>query len=311
VSQPPILQLGDPDCEDSHEAGGKGAGLATMTRLGLPVPAAFVVRASVLADLLDSAGDRERVLSILGRAGDVGAAETARSIQPLIRALQLPPLLSEEIDLALEQLSCKAGVAVRSSASVEDSDTASYAGQQDTYLNVKENSDVPDRIRDCWASFFSERALFYRSRHGKLDDLGMAVVVQRQIESDRSGVMFTIDPVRRRRDQMMIEAVWGLGEAVVSGHATPDHYVVSRDGKVKQVRISVQEVAMRVDESGGVTQYELTTEQGGARVLSDAELWNLADLGRRLESRFGSPQDVEFAFEGERLYVLQSRPVTA
>jgi pyruvate, water dikinase len=311
VSRPPILQLGDPDCEDSNEAGGKGAGLATMTRLGLPVPPAFVVRASVLADLLDSTGKRERVVSLLARAGEAGAADTARSIQPLIRALQLPALLSDEIDRALEQLSFKTGFAVRSSACVEDSETASYAGQQDTYLNVKEKGEVPDRIRDCWASFFSERALFYRSRHGSLDDLGMAVVVQRQLESDRSGVMFTIDPVRRRRDQMMIEAVWGLGEAVVSGHATPDHYVVSRDGKVKQVRISTQEVAMRADEAGGVTQYELSREQGGARVLTDADLGNLADLGRRLEGHFGAPQDVEFAFEGERLYLLQSRPVTA
>jgi pyruvate,water dikinase len=311
LSRPPILQLGDPDCEDAREAGGKGAGLATMTRLGLPVPTAFVVRASVLADLLDSAGERERVLSILASAGDVGAAGTARSIQPLIRALRMPALLLHEVDRALEQLTCKTGVAVRSSARAEDSDTASYAGQQDTYLNVKEKDEVPDRIRDCWASFFSERALFYRSRHGNLDDLGMAVVVQRQIESDRSGVMFTIDPVRRRRDQMMIEAVWGLGEAVVSGHATPDHYVVSRDGGVKQARISIQEVAMRASEAGGVTQYALTREQGGARVLSDPELRNLADIGRRLEGHFGSPQDVEFAFEGERLYVLQSRPVTA
>jgi pyruvate,water dikinase len=311
VSRPPILQLGDPDCEDSNEAGGKGAGLAAMTRLGLPVPAAFVVRASVLADLLESTGERERVLSLLAQAGEAGAAETARSIQPLIRALRLPALLSDEIDRALERLSCKTGVAVRSSASVEDSETASYAGQQDTYLNVKEKDEVPDRIRDCWASYFSERALFYRSRHGKLDDLGMAVVVQRQIEAERSGVMFTIDPVRRRRDQMMIEAVWGLGEAVVSGRATPDHYVVSRGGTVKQVRISAQEVAMRADKSGGVTQYELSPERGGARVLSDAELANLADLGRTLEGHFGSPQDVEFAFEGERLYLLQSRPVTA
>jgi pyruvate,water dikinase len=311
VARPPILQLGDPDCEDSHEAGGKGAGLAAMARLGLPVPAAFVVRASILADLLDVAGARERVLSVLAGTGEAGEAEAALSIQPVIRALQFPALLSAEIDRALEQLSCSTGVAVRSSARVEDSDTASYAGQQDTYLNVKEESEVPDRIRDCWASYFSERALFYRSRHGHLDDLGMAVVVQRQIASDRSGVMFTIDPVRRRRDQMMIEAVWGLGEAVVSGHATPDHYVVSRDGGVKQVRISKQEVAMRADASGGVTLQELTPEQGGARVLSDADLGNLADLGMRLEGHFGSPQDVEFAFEGERLYLLQSRPVTA
>jgi pyruvate,water dikinase len=311
VSRSPILQFGDPGCEDVHEAGGKGAGLAKMARLGLPVPAAFVVRASVLTDLLDTAGDRERVLSLLAGAGDSGAAGASRSIQPMIHSLPLPAPFSEEIDRALRGLGPTVGVAVRSSASAEDSEAASYAGQQDTYLNVMEMKEVPDRIRDCWSSFFSERALFYRSRRGSLEDLGMAVVVQRQIASVRSGVMFTVDPVRRRRDQMMIEAVWGLGEAVVSGHATPDHYVVSRDGDVKQARISVQEVAMRVDESGGVTQHVLTPEQGGARVLSAADLYSLAEMGRRLEAEFGSPQDVEFAFEGTHLYLLQSRPVTA
>jgi pyruvate, water dikinase len=313
VSRSPILQFGDPGCEDVHEAGGKGAGLAKMTLLGLPVPAGFVVRASVLTDLLDAAGDRERVLSLLAGAGagDSGAAGASRSIQPLIHALPLPAQFSEEIDRAIRGLGRTAGIAVRSSARAEDSEAASYAGQQDTYLNVTEMGQVPDRIRDCWSSFFSERALFYRSRMGSLEDLGMAVVVQRQIASDRSGVMFTVDPVRRRRDQMMIEAVWGLGEAVVSGHATPDHYVVSREGEVKQARISVQEVAMRTDESGGVLQYDLSPKQGGARVLSAADLHSLAEMGRRLEAEFGSPQDVEFAFEGTQLYLLQSRPVTA
>ena len=312
MSRPPILEFGDPECVDPNEAGGKGASLAKMTRLGLAVPAGFVVRASVLIDFLDAAGARQRVLSMLaGAASESGSADAARSIQPLIRGLQLPPSFLEQIDRALEGLGFETGVAVRSSACAEDSDEASYAGQQDTYLNVRGKDEVPTRIRDCWASFFSERALFYRSRLGKLDDLGMAVVVQHQLAPDRSGVMFTIDPVRRRRDQMMIEAVWGLGEAVVSGHATPDHYVVSRDGEVKQARISVQEVAMRADESGGVTQHEMTLEQGGARTLSAAELRNLAELGRRLEAHFGSPQDVEFAFEDGRLYVLQSRPVTA
>ena len=139
----------------------------------------------------------------------------------------------------------------------------------------------------------------------------MAVVVQRQLAPDRSGVMFTIDPVRRRRDQMMIEAVWGLGEAVVSGHATPDHYVVSRDGAVKNVRVSVQEVAVRPDKSGGVSQYSLTAEEGGARVLTDTELAELTNLGRQLEAHFGHPQDVEWAYQDGRLYLLQSRPVTA
>jgi len=311
LSLSPVLGFGDLECENPNEAGGKGAGLAKMTRMGLPVPAGFVLRASVLAGLLESTGIRDRVLSLLVDGDGDGAAERSRAVQPLIHALEIPASIVHSVVEEYERLDTATGVAVRSSACAEDSETASFAGQQETYLNVRGKDDVLERIRDCWASFFSERALFYRARKGSLADIGMAVVVQRQLAPDRSGVMFTIDPVRRRRDQMMIEAVWGLGEAVVSGQATPDHYVVSREGVVKQARISVQEFAVRADESGGVTQYPLTPEEGGARVLSDSDLASLAKLGRQLEAHFGQPLDVEWAFEAGRLYLLQSRPVTA
>jgi pyruvate,water dikinase len=307
----PILWLGDPACEDPDEAGGKGAGLARMARMGLPVPAGFVIRASVLTDLLEASGSREVVLSLLADTGGDGSAESARAVRPLVHALELTADLSDAILKAFEQLDSGVGVAVRSSACAEDSEAASFAGQQETYLNVRGTEQLVARIRDCWASYFSERALFYRSRKGSLADLGMAVVVQRQLAPDRSGVMFTIDPVRRRRDQMMIEAVWGLGEAVVSGLATPDHYVVSRDGRVKQARVSVQEVAVYADDSGGVSQRALTREEGGARVLDDTDLIALANLGLQLETHFGQPLDVEWAFEAGRLYLLQARPVTA
>jgi len=310
LSSSPVLGFDDPECENPDEAGGKGAGLARMARLGLPVPPGFVIRASVLAGLLDASGARERVLSHLAGAAD-GAAESARAVQPLVQELRLPVDFSTAVFGAFDRLSAPAGVAVRSSASAEDSEAASFAGQQETFLNVRGKEEVLTRIKDCWASFFSERALFYRSRKGNLSDLGMAVVVQRQLAPDRSGVMFTIDPVRRRRDQMMIEAVWGLGEAVVSGGATPDHYVVSREGVVKQARVSVQEMAVRADASGGVRQYALTAEEGGARVLKDAELAALAKVGRELEAHFGHPLDVEWAYQGGQLYLLQSRPVTA
>jgi pyruvate, water dikinase len=311
LSPAPILGFDDPGCEDPNEAGGKGAGLARMSRLGLPVPAGFVIRASVLTDLLDASGARELVLSHLANAGGDGSAESSRIIQPLVRALELPADLTDAVIQAFEGLNSVAGVAVRSSACAEDSEAASFAGQQETYLNVRGTEHLLDRVKDCWASFFSERALFYRSCKGSLVDLGMAVVVQRQLAPDRSGVMFTIDPVRRRRDQMMIEAVWGLGEAIVSGLATPDHYVVSRDGRVKHSRVSVQEVAVRADDSGGVSQHALAPEEGGARVLDDSDLAALAKLGVQLEAHFGQPLDVEWAFEAGQLYLLQARPVTA
>jgi pyruvate,water dikinase len=313
LSQPPVLGFDDLECENPIEAGGKGASLARMTRLGLRVPPGFVIRASVLGDLLDAAGARENVLSLLAGegGGDDGAAASSRTVQPLIHDLRLPADFSTAVAGAYERLNTDVGVAVRSSARAEDSEVASFAGQQETYLNVRGRDEVLKRIKDCWASFFSERALFYRSRKGSLADLGMAVVVQRQLAPDRSGVLFTIDPVRRRRDQMMIEAVWGLGESVVSGQATPDHYVVSRDGAVKQARVSFQEFAVRADAAGGVRHYPLTAEEGGARVLADAELAELARVGRELEAHFGQPLDVEWAFEDGQLYLLQSRPVTA
>jgi pyruvate,water dikinase len=311
LSQPPVLGFDDLDCENPIHAGGKGASLARMTRWGLRVPPGFVIRASVLADLLDASGARENVLSLLAGGADDGAAESSRAVQPLIHDLRLPADFSAKVAGAYAGLNGDVGVAVRSSARAEDSEAASFAGQQETYLNVRGRDEVLERIKDCWASFFSERALFYRSRKGSLADLGMAVVVQRQLAPDRSGVMFTIDPVRRRRDQMMIEAVWGLGESVVSGQATPDHYVVSRDGAVKQARVSFQEFAVRADAAGGVRQYPLTAEEGGARVLADAELAELARVGRELEAHFGQPLDVEWAFEDGQLYLLQSRPVTA
>jgi pyruvate,water dikinase len=310
LSLTPVLGFDDQECENPDEAGGKGAGLAKMARLGMPVPPGFVVRASVLAGLLDASGARQSVLSHLAGAGDE-AAESSRAITPLVQELRLPTDFSDAVNEAFDLLNSTVGVAVRSSACAEDSEAASFAGQQETFLNVRGREEVLERIKDCWASFFSERALFYRSRKGNLMDLGMAVVVQRQLAPDRSGVMFTIDPVRRRRDQMMIEAVWGLGEAVVSGSATPDHYVVSRDGVVKQARVSVQEMAVRADASGGVRPHALTAEEGGARVLDDADLAELAKIGRQLETHFGHPLDIEWAYEAGTLYLLQSRPVTA
>src|SRR5207245_10660855 len=156
-------------------------------------------------------------------------------------------------------------VAVRSSACAEDSEIASYAGQQETYLNVSGDDEVCARVVDCWASFFSERALFYRFRKGSLMDLGMAVVVQKMLDPIKSGVIFTVDPVSRRRDRMIIEAVFGLGEQVVSGTVTPDHYVVDRAGNVKREHI--------VDK----------------RVLETEEIRQLVALRRTLEERLRAP----------------------
>jgi len=288
-----MLQFGDPQCREVAQAGGKGASLARMTELGLPVPEGFVVPADVLATVVDAEALR-------------AALPDHEKAQAIVAAAEVPDAIVE----AYAALGDDPPVAVRSSACAEDSDTASYAGQQETYLYVRGAEAVRDRVRDCWASFFSERAIFYRQKKGSLDDLGMAVVVQRMVRSDVAGVLFTCDPVRGRRDRMVVEAVLGLGEAAVSGQVTPDHYILKRDGTVRKAQVSQQPIAIVPVEAGGTEERELGDE-GGEQKLGEDQLRQLAKLGDDLEQRLGGPQDIEWALEGGEIFVLQARPVTA
>ncbi len=265
-----VLWFEEEPCRDVRLAGGKGASLARMSAEGLPVPPGFVIPAYVLEQSIDS--ERLRTLTI---------AQDYQAAQALVKQAELP---GEAIITGYERIGGK--VAVRSSACAEDSETASYAGQQETYLNVSGADNVCARVLDCWSSFFSERALFYRSKKGSLNDLGMAVVVQKMLDPFKSGVLFTVDPVSRRRDRMIVEAVFGLGEQVVSGEVTPDHYVVDRSGTIKREHI--------VDE----------------RVLEQDEIRQLVELGSGLVKHFGAPQDIEWAIEDSKVYLLQSRPIT-
>jgi pyruvate, water dikinase len=289
-----VLAFADEACLEVPRAGGKGASLARMSALGLPVPPGFVVPAESLA----AAVDGEALRAALPDAGRA---------QEILAAAEPPAAIAE----AYEALGADVPVAVRSSAAAEDSDTASYAGQQETFLHVRGAAAVRSRVRDCWASFFSERAIFYRQRKGSLDDLGMAVVVQRMVEADVAGVLFTCDPVQRRQDRMVVEAVLGLGEAAVSGEVTPDHYVLKRDGTVKKAQVAVQPFAIVPSVGGGTEQRALDPGEGGAQKLDEEALRELARIGDDLERRLGRPQDIEWALSGGELYVLQARPVTA
>jgi pyruvate, water dikinase len=266
----PVLWLADPACRDVRVAGGKGASLAAMLARGLNVPPGFAIRADVMASLVD----RDALRRSAARLDWQAAVEIVRAADPP----------REEIGSAYERLG--GAVAVRSSACAEDSEEASFAGQQETFLGVEGVDEVCDRVVACWTSFFSERALFYRSQKGSLDDLEMAVVVQTMIAAEKSGVIFTVDPVARRRDRVLVEAVFGLGEQVVSGQVTPDHYIADRNGDVKHERLV----------NGGV--------------LTRDELRAVVAAGTSLEQQFGAPQDVEWALAGGTLFLLQSRPVT-
>jgi pyruvate, water dikinase len=285
-----------------------------MAAAGLPVPKGFVVCASAFQRFLDRQGQRSVVSRLLEDLDVHDAARldsTAAQLRDLIVSNPLPGDLEDAIRQAYRRMAQPA-VAVRSSAVSEDGSAASFAGQQETYLNIRGEEAVTTHVRACWASFFAPRALFYRAEKGALSDTQMAVVVQEMVFADKSGVMFTIDPIRKRRDHMVVEAVFGLGEGVVSGEITPDHYVIDRAGAgLVDVFVSVQSIAVSYDvERGGTRHVPLTDDVGGARVLSDTELAELAAMGLRIETVFGSPQDVEWCFRGTELLVLQSRPVT-
>ncbi|MEL6573627.1 MAG: PEP/pyruvate-binding domain-containing protein [Pseudomonadota bacterium] len=267
-----VLWFDDAACCEVADAGGKGASLASMTQQNLPVPNGFAVPADALEKCVDA--DKLRALA---KAKDHAAA---------VKLVEETAVVPQEVLDAYVQLG-GGQVAVRSSASAEDSEAASYAGQQETYLEVEGAEEVRKRIIDCWASFFSERAIFYRGEKGSLDDLRMAVVVQKMVDADKAGVAFSNHPVTRRKDRMMIEAVHGLGEAVVSGEVTPDQYVVDRKGREKKSQ----------------------TPHGG--VLSEGELARISELAVQLESHYGKPQDIEWAIYQNDVYLLQSRPITA
>jgi pyruvate,water dikinase len=295
-------------------AGGKGASLARMSSAGLPVPPGFVVSAAAFEAFLsahDAAGRVGALLEGLDVHDQAALDAAANEIRQLICDSAMPADLETAIRDACQALG-GTRVAVRSSAVSEDGEAASFAGQQETFLNVKGADAVLTRVKDCWASFFSPRALFYRAQKGVIADTRMAVVVQEMVAAEKSGVMFTVDPVARRRDRVVIEAVFGLGEGIVSGDLTPDHYVVDREkGSLLEEFVAWQLEAVMLDlDAGGTRSVELPEEQGRSRVLSDKELDDLRKVGLHLENHFGAPQDVEWAIRGNELLLLQSRPIT-
>ena len=301
-------------------AGGKGANLGELTSAGLPVPPGFVVGAPAYAAFCDENGLRERLESLLSEV-DVDDSEALRKASAEARTMvaeePVAGELREEIARAYGMLvgsDKDAPVAVRSSATGEDTESASFAGMNETYLNVRGADEVVEAVRSCWASLFGARTVFYRSKRGfGQADMDIAVVVQRQIESTRAGVMFTIDPATGDEDRLVIEGSFGLGEAVVSGSVSPDRYLVEKDDMAilsREVR-SKELVIESVSGGSGTVTREARPDEVSAPVLSDEEVREVAGLGVRIEGHYGSPQDTEWAFDPDGVvYMLQSRPVT-
>jgi pyruvate,water dikinase len=292
--------------------GGKAASLGQLTDAGLPVPEGFVVTVDAYRTFLEGSGiGAELFESTTVDTDDAAAvAEAAEHAQELITETPVPEEVKSGVLEAYDAFEDDPFVAVRSSATAEDLPDASFAGQQETFLNVTREGLI-DRIRDCWASLFTERAMAYRARQG-FDgaEVEMAVVVQRMVDAERSGVLMTHDP-STGDPKTVIEAAWGLGEGVVSGTVSPDTYVVDRNGAVVDVTVADKKRAFHRDaETGETVEREVSEDRRTERVLSDPELADLAELGAEIEAHYGEPQDVEWAIVDGETFLLQSRPIT-
>ncbi|GAB3018670.1 phosphoenolpyruvate synthase [Natronobiforma cellulositropha] len=311
-----VRWLAEIDATDVESVGGKGASLGELTGAGLPVPPGFVVTAPTYRDFIERAGIDEELFAAVDVDVDDSAAlaTAARRAQELILETPFPADLEEEILEAYHEIDASHGeeafVAVRSSATAEDLPDASFAGQQETFLNVRSET-LLERVRACWASLFTQRAIYYRTEQGfDHDVVNIAVVVQRMVDAEKSGVMFTSHPSTGEATTI-VEAAWGLGEAVVSGAVSPDNYVVDRGDRTVDVTVATKKLMCVKDEETGETgEREVPAEKQDERVLSDADLERLVDLGERVEAHYGTPQDVEWAMVGEEDFMLQSRPIT-
>ena len=310
-----VIWLDDVRADDVETVGGKAASLGELTDAGLPVPPGFVVTAGTYRSFIEEAGIDEELFSAVDVDPEDSAAlrEAAETAEELITGTEIPEEVATEIIEAYRSFSGdeEAFVAVRSSATAEDMPDASFAGQQETFLNVRED-DLLRRIRDCWASLFTQRAIYYRNRQGyDNESVDIAVVVQRMVDAEKSGVMFTSHP-STGEPEAVIESAWGLGEAVVSGSVSPDNYVYDRRaGEILDVTVADKKTKMCKDPDTGETiEVELEEDRRTERVLSDAEIQRLVEIGERVESHYGGPQDVEWAIVGDEVFMLQSRPVT-
>jgi len=323
--------------KDVAIAGGKGASLGEMYNNKFPIPPGFVITAGAYKYFIEKGKIREKINDAL-KDLDVNDAEKLNEasvvIRKLIEGIEVPKELQEEILEAYDVLDVDKGdvsgasegamailktgheppfVAVRSSATAEDLVDASFAGQQESFLNVKGNSNLLRKVRQCFSSLFTARAIFYREKKGfEHDKVYLAVVVQRMIDSDKSGVIFSKNPVKGD-GSILIEAVFGLGEGIVSGKIRPDNYVVdgnAEDFKINSEEISEKKIAITRNSGGKNETVKLTDERSKQRVLSNYEIKLLAQYARKLEEHYEKPQDIEFAIEGDGIYIVQSRPIT-
>jgi rifampicin phosphotransferase len=292
-------------------AGGKGLNLTRLYRAGFPVPPGFIICTTAYQSFVAKHGLSALILDTMARTdlGDPGMLEAAaQTIRARFAAAKIPADLATKIRATYADLG-RPPVAVRSSATAEDLPGHSFAGQQDTYLNIIGEDTLLEAIIGCWGSLWTARAIGYRARIGIAPrDLALAVVVQTMVPSEASGVLFTANPLTGNRTEMVIDATFGLGEALVSGQVEPDHYVVTSDGRIQSKSLGSKSAVVRGQASGGTVTLE--RHAASQQAVPDAMILQLAHLGQRIAELFGTPQDIEWATMNEQLYILQSRPIT-
>lgn len=315
---PYVVWFKDVDHDDIPLVGGKGANLGEMTKAGFPVPNGFVVTAPAYYRFLDENHLREKIKAILAGL-DVGRTTELTRVSQQIRKLIHESLIPQDLATLVMTTYLKLGkdclVAVRSSATAEDLPDASFAGQQETFLNVKGESNVLERVKVAWSSLFTPRAIFYRQeKHFDHFKVGIAIPVQLMVQSDVSGVMFTVNPVTNDKSKIVVEAIYGLGELIVQGEVTPDHYeVLKRDFSIARKEINRQTRAMtrEIRDFGvdNVVKHVPLLKQKKQK-LSDKLIIEVATWGSKLHQHYFFPQDIEWAVEKGKVFITQTRPIT-
>jgi len=312
-----VVWFKDVDKEDIPLVGGKGANLGEMTRTGFPVPPGFIVTSHAFFTFLKENNLEQKIKHLINTL-NVDNSQSLKQVSDIIKKEIVTGQMSDELKKEIYLSYTALGgvfkdplVAVRSSATAEDLPNASFAGQQETYLNVRGETNLIIKIKQCWASLFEERAIFYRHEN-KFDHfrIGIAVPVQKMIESEKSGVMFTINPVNNDKSKIVIEAIYGLGEMIVQGKVRPDHYEVSKsDDKITLKEVSSQDKMLKkVGEINKETRVSLLSRK--RQKINDSQILELYKLGKKLERHYFFPQDVEWAIEGGHVYLVQTRPIT-
>jgi len=313
-----IVDINELRVDDIPFVGGKGANLGELTSAGFPVPGAFVLTTAAYDSFLEKSGiisKVEKELKNIDRSSDQSLADASKRIRALFETCGIPDDLKKEIVSQYRLIVPKGTVgfvAVRSSATAEDLPDASFAGQQETYLNVRGEDDLFDKIRKCWSSLFTARAIAYREKQGFAHgDVKLAVVVQKMVNSDVSGIMFTVDPHNGAKN-IIIEAGYGLGEAIVGGEVTPDTYVIDKSKmSITKRRISAQKWKYVRGKDGGCLKEDVAGSDEKKQKLEDPRILEIAEMGRQVEIHYQRPMDMEWCIENGKVYLVQARPITA